>query len=103
MERVIQQVRCLNVVAQVSLGYYDAEGNLIGEELFPQVDGNVLTAKLFHPHPEQLARLIETCVEQAWAKQAMAAGGAVGMNGAEGVGAAARDGAEVVAPGSEER
>jgi hypothetical protein len=68
MTKHVATVKCLSVIAQVSVGYFDEDGNLVGEETFPQVDGNVLTAKLFHPHAEQLATLIQTCVEQAWAK-----------------------------------
>jgi hypothetical protein len=68
MNRPVARVKCLSVLAQVTLGYYDEEGNLVHEELFPQMDGNVLTAKLFHPQVEQLEKLIQTCVEQAWAK-----------------------------------
>jgi hypothetical protein len=64
----IARVRCTHVVAQVNLGFYDADGNLVGEETFPQNNGSVVTAKLFHPHREQLERLIELCVEQAWGK-----------------------------------
>jgi hypothetical protein len=64
----VASVKCLSVIAQVTIGYYDEDGNLLNEELFPQVDGNVLTAKLFHPQVEQLARLMATCVEQAQAK-----------------------------------
>jgi hypothetical protein len=66
--RHIASIKCSSVVAQLVLGYYDQDGNLVGEETFPQVEGNVLTAKLFHPHAEQLATLIQTCIEQAWAK-----------------------------------
>jgi hypothetical protein len=68
MNKPIAAVRCTHVVAQVSLGFYDAEGHLVGEETFPQGEGSVLVAKLFHPHPQQLAGLIETCVQQAWQK-----------------------------------
>jgi hypothetical protein len=64
----IATVKCTHVMAQVSLGFYDEEGNLVGEETFPRLNGNVIVAKLFYPHMEQLASLIETCVEQAWAK-----------------------------------
>jgi hypothetical protein len=63
MTKHVATVKCLSVIAQVSVGYFDEDGNLVGEETFPQVDGNVLTAKLFHPHAEQLATLIQTCVE----------------------------------------
>ena len=66
--RSIYTIKCTHVDAQVSLGYYDAEGNLIGEEVFPQSQGGLVTARLFHPHIDQLRSLIETCVEQAWAK-----------------------------------
>jgi hypothetical protein len=68
MKEAAVTVKCMHVVAQVSVGYYDEAGNLVGEEMFPQVEGNLLTAKLFYPHPEQLAKLIETCLEQARAK-----------------------------------
>lgn len=68
MNPPIASVKCMSVVAQVALGYYDDDGNLLNEELFPQVEGNVLTAKLFHPHAEQLATLIQTCIEQGWTK-----------------------------------
>lgn len=64
----VAAIRCTHVVAQVSLGYYDAEGNLVGEETFPQLEGNPTVAKLFYPHAEQLATLITGCVEHAWAK-----------------------------------
>jgi hypothetical protein len=50
------------------VGFYDADGNLVGEETFPQANGALVTAKMFHPHSEQLERLIEMCVEQAWTK-----------------------------------
>jgi hypothetical protein len=68
MTQRVVAIKCTHVVAHVSLGFYDAEGNLVGEELFPQNQGNVIRAQLFHPHQDQLVRLIETCVEQAWAK-----------------------------------
>jgi hypothetical protein len=48
MNRPVASVKCLSVIAQVTLGYYDEDGNLVHEELFPQMDGNLLTAKLFH-------------------------------------------------------
>ena len=41
---------------------------LVAAKYNGRVEGNVLTAKLFHPQGEQLAKLMETCVEQAWAK-----------------------------------
>ncbi len=62
----IQTVKCTHVDAQVSLGYYDADGNLVGEEVFPQSQGNLIVARLFHPHTEQLTSLIEQCIKQAW-------------------------------------
>jgi hypothetical protein len=68
MNRPVASVKCMSVLAQVTMGYYDEDGNLVHEELFPQMEGNVLTAKLFHPQVEQLEKLMETCVEQAWAK-----------------------------------
>lgn len=68
MNQSVASVKCLSVIAQVTMGYYDEDGNLVHEELFPQVDGNVLTAKLFYPQTEQLAQLIHTCTEQAGLK-----------------------------------
>jgi hypothetical protein len=85
----VASVKCLSVVAQVSLGYFDDDGNLIGDEMFPQSEESLLTAKLFHPHAEQLATLIQTCVEQAWAK--LGAQGRVGPQELAGD-EAARDG-----------
>src|SRR5713101_5999838 len=64
----IRTVKCTSVLAQVNLGFYDVVGNLVGEETFPQVDGNVAAARLFHPHPEQLGSLVDLCVQQAWEK-----------------------------------
>lgn len=61
----IARIRCTHVLVQVNLGYSDADGNLIGEETFPQAEGRILTAKLFHPHAEQLLHLIEACISQA--------------------------------------
>jgi hypothetical protein len=82
MNTRIANLKCTHVLAQVSLGYYDEEGNLIGEEAFPQSDGNVLTAKLFYPHAEQLENLIGICVELAWAKlNASAEGAASALRG----------------------
>jgi len=66
MVRQIASVQCTGVIARVSLGFYDEEGHLVGEETFPQVDGTVGAAKLFYPHADQLASLIESCVAQAW-------------------------------------
>ena len=66
--RKITAIKCTNVLVQASLGFYDEEGNLVGEETFPQPGGNVGAARVFYPHDEQLARLIEYCIEQAWAK-----------------------------------
>src|SRR5437879_13484268 len=68
MLKQIHTVSCTHVIAQVSLGFYDADGNLVGEETFPQGDTGPLVAKLFHPHSQELASLIATCVEQAWQK-----------------------------------
>ena len=31
MMKPISSVKCTHIVAQVSLGFYDAEGNLVGE------------------------------------------------------------------------
>ena len=67
MQQVVT-VKCTHVVAQVGLGFYDAEGNLVGEEMFPQSGGELIVAKLFHPHQDQLGALIEMCVQQAWQK-----------------------------------
>jgi hypothetical protein len=64
----VQSVKCTYVLAQVNLGFYDDAGNLVGEETFPQVDGNVAAARLFHPHAEQLGSLVDLCVQQAWEK-----------------------------------
>ena len=64
----VKNIKCTHVVAQVSLGFYDAEGNLVREEVFPQNQGALNVARLFYPHPEQLTALIELCTEQAWAK-----------------------------------
>lgn len=64
----IKTIRCTHVLAQVSLGFYDEAGNLVSEETFPQVEGNVAAARLFHPHSEQLNNLISTCIDQAWVK-----------------------------------
>lgn len=66
----IQDIKCTHVDAQVSLGFYDAEGNLVREEAFPPRDGSLQFARLFHPHPEELSGLISLCVEQALAKLA---------------------------------
>ena len=68
MLKQIRTVRCTHIMAQISLGFYDANGNLIGEEVFPQGDTGPLVAKLFHPHAEELVSLIEMCVGQAWEK-----------------------------------
>jgi hypothetical protein len=68
MPRQIVSVRCTHVLVQVSVGFYDQEGNLVGEETFPQSDGAVIAAKLFHPHGEQLVSLINSCIEQALAR-----------------------------------
>jgi hypothetical protein len=62
----IQTIKCTHVDAQVSLGFYDAEGNLVREEAFPQSAGSLQVARLFHPHEEQLGFLIRMCVQQAW-------------------------------------
>jgi hypothetical protein len=64
----VQTVKCTCVLAQVSLGFYDEAGNLVGEETFPQVDGNVAAARVFYPHAEQLGSLVDLCVQQAWEK-----------------------------------
>ena len=64
----IRSVKCTSVLALVNLGFYDAAGNLVGEETFPQVDGNVGAARVFYPHPEQLGSLVDLCVQQAWEK-----------------------------------
>jgi hypothetical protein len=61
----IARIRCTHVLVQVNLGYYDADGNLVGEETFPRSEGEVITAKLFHPHADQLLKLIEACTAQA--------------------------------------
>lgn len=85
MLKQVKTVKCTHVIAQVGLGYYDEDGNLIGEEMFPQSGGNVIAAKLFHPHAEELARLIEMCVQQAWEKlaaQGQADGSIHGRDGA---------------------
>lgn len=89
MLKQVETVNCTHVIAQVSLGYYDGDGNLIGEELFPQSGGNVIAAKLFHPHPEELMHLIEMCVQQAWEKlaaQGHAERSIHGRDGASGAG-----------------
>jgi hypothetical protein len=65
----------------------DAEGNLVREEVFPQCGGRLSAARLFHPHAQELKRLIEACVEQAWAKLAAEASAeelALGRDGAGG-------------------
>lgn len=64
----VKTIKCTHVIAQVALGYYDGEGNLVGEETFPQAGENVIVAKLFHPHTQELALLIDVCVAQAWEK-----------------------------------
>jgi hypothetical protein len=64
----VHVIRCNYVVAQVSLGYYDQEGNLVGEETFPRGENGPAVAKLFHPLGVQFASLIDTCVDQAWEK-----------------------------------
>jgi hypothetical protein len=64
----VTQIRCTHVLAQVNLGFYDEDGNLVGEETFPQVDGNVGAARVFYPHAEQLGSLVDLCVQQAWEK-----------------------------------
>lgn len=64
----IQTIRCTCVLAQVNVGFYDQEGNLVGEETFPQLDGRVAAARDFHPHGAQLASLIDMCVQQGWEK-----------------------------------
>lgn len=64
----VRTIRCTHVLAQISLGFYDEEGNLVSEETFPQVNGSIAAARLFYPHSEQLANLIEICVRQAWEK-----------------------------------
>jgi hypothetical protein len=68
MMKKVVTVKCTSIFAQVNLGFYDEAGNLVGEETFPQVNGNVVAAHLFHPHPEQLSSLIDHCVQQAWEK-----------------------------------
>lgn len=68
MLKQVHTVRCTHIVAQVSMGFYDADGNQVGEEIFPQGESGPLVAKLFHPHTEELASLISTCVDQAWEK-----------------------------------
>jgi len=68
--RQVETIKCTHVVVRVSLGFYDAEDNLVREEVFPQSGGIPGLTTLFHPHPEQLANLIELCREQAWAKLA---------------------------------
>jgi hypothetical protein len=70
MLKQVNALKCTHVIAQVGLGYYDEDGNLIGEEMFPQSGENVIAAKLFHPHTEELVHLIEMCVQQAWEKLA---------------------------------
>jgi len=72
----VHVVRCNQVVAQVSLGYYDAEGNLVGEAIFPQGETGPSVARLFHPHGEQLVSRVEWCVQQAW--EALRANGQAG-------------------------
>ena len=64
----IRTVKCTSVLAQVNLGFYDEAGNLVGEEAFPQVDGNIGAARVFYPHAEQLGSLVDLCVHQAWEK-----------------------------------
>jgi hypothetical protein len=84
MNKPVASVKCLSVIAQVSLGYFDEDGNLVGEEMFPQMEGNVLTAKLFHPHAEQLATLVQTCIEQACAKLGAQGRAALPISGPDG-------------------
>jgi hypothetical protein len=64
----IKSVRCTHVIAQVCLGCYDENGNLVGEAMFPQVEGSAVPAKLFHPHDQELTHLIAACIEQGWEK-----------------------------------
>ena len=68
MLKPVTTVRCNHVLAQITLGYYDAEGNLVAEETFPQADGGVLSARLYHPYAAELASLINLCIDQAWEK-----------------------------------
>ena len=71
MSRIhVHAIKCTHVVAQVSLGFYDSEGNLLREEVFPQSGGSPGLATLFHPHAVQLGKLIEMCLGQAWEKVA---------------------------------
>jgi hypothetical protein len=96
MLKQVNTIKCTHVIAQVALGYYDAEGNLIGEEMFPQAGGNVIVAKLFYPHTAELSSLITACVQQAWEKlsaQGQAERQASERDGAEKAGAE-RDGSE---------
>jgi hypothetical protein len=65
MTEPINTVKCANVVAQVTLGFYDARGHRVGEETYLQVEGSAAAARLFYPHGEQLAGLIGACLEQA--------------------------------------
>lgn len=65
MSTQIKTVKCTHVVAQVSVGFYDAEGNLISEALFPQVEGRAVPARLFYPHERALVALIDACIQQA--------------------------------------
>jgi hypothetical protein len=58
-------VKCNHVSAQITLGYYDAEGNLVAEEAFPQTQGTGLTARLYYPYAEELSSLIDLCIDQA--------------------------------------
>ena len=64
----VTHIRCTYVVAQVNVGFYDEDGNQVGEETFPQVEGRVAAARVFYPHPEQLASLIDVCLQQGWEK-----------------------------------
>jgi hypothetical protein len=81
----VKTIKCTRVVAQVSLGFYDAERNLLREELFPQSEDRLGAATLFHPHLEQLGKLVETCREQARTEVAaeVAAGAIPGQDGAD--------------------
>src|SRR5258708_1942431 len=86
MSGQIETVKCTHVVAQVSVGFYDAEGNLVGEEMFPQSGENLIAAKIFHPHEEQLRTLVQHCTQQAWEK--LVAEGRVAIPLSEGNGGA---------------
>lgn len=72
----IRTVKCTSVLAQVNVGFFDQDGNMVAEAAFPQAEGRAGGARLFNPHQEQLGAFIDLCIQQAW--EQLKAGGPEG-------------------------